>query len=716
MTYEINSQENGVPYIHCQNDLDFSHALGKIHATDRGMQMVLLRIIASGRICELLQDSEESLTIDVFMRKHSFFFESKKEVSNMSSQSLDYLQAYCDGVNEALKKRSPWEFKLASYKVEPWRPEDTLTTIKIMGYLGLAQTQQDMEKFIIKAIKEGTNIDALKALYKPHLNNLNEEIIDLIKKLKFIDSPVPDNLWMVPVIKASNNWVLSGKKTHSGQPIQCNDPHLETNRLPSIWYEAQANIGDQKFMGITMPGVPGFIMGRNQHLSFGFTYGFMDSIDYFIEDIQNDRFRDGDHYRHFNLRTEIIKRKDLPDEKILIRETHNGILESPNDQHLVDGLYLSRAWSGLKDGCAQSVDHLRDFLKCKNVKEAKEVLGKIFISCNWLLADSEGNIGYQQSGYLPKRKESGLFPLPGWDNRYAWKGIHEPQDLASDYNPESGFLVTANNDLNQPGKPLSINLPIASYRADRIKELIKAREKFGIQDMKAFQADVKSLQAQRYLDLIKPYIPETPSGRILMEWDGHYDCDSKGAYLFSQFYFTLMKNTFGTFLFSKGCWDYFSKNTNLFADFYGLFDDLLLTNTPEIDLDWLPKDFQKILVESLEETLSQHPFPRLKEWGEVNQIKMTNIFFQGKLPKWSGFDKGPYPLPGCAATIHQGSLYRDHDRETSFCPSWRFITDLGENNAYTIIPGGPSDRRFSPYYSNEVHKWLNFQYKVLIAH
>jgi hypothetical protein len=36
----------------------------------------------------------------------------------------------------------------------------------------------------------------------------------------------------------SNNWAVSGKKTESGSPILCNDPHLGLN-LPAIWYEMQ---------------------------------------------------------------------------------------------------------------------------------------------------------------------------------------------------------------------------------------------------------------------------------------------------------------------------------------------------------------------------------------------------------------------------------------------------------------------------------------------
>ena len=36
-------------------------------------------------------------------------------------------------------------------------------------------------------------------------------------------------------------------------------------------------------MGVTLPGLPSLWMGRTKHLAFGFTYGFADLVDYFIE-------------------------------------------------------------------------------------------------------------------------------------------------------------------------------------------------------------------------------------------------------------------------------------------------------------------------------------------------------------------------------------------------------------------------------------------------
>jgi penicillin amidase len=92
---------------------------------------------------------------------------------------------------------------------------------------------------------------------------------------------------------------------------------------------------------------------------------------------------------------------------------------------------------------------------------------------------------------------------------------------------------------------------------------------------------------------------------------------------------------------------------------------------------------------------------------------MRHLLLGGKLPAWLGFDHGPVPLRGNRATIHQGQIYRSGGRETSFAPSYRLVTDFGEPAAHTTLAGGPSDRRFSRWYTSGVEDWAAGRFKVL---
>ena len=66
----------------------------------------------------------------------------------------------------------------------------------------------------------------------------------------------------------SNNWAVSGKKTKSGVPILCNDPHLSLN-LPSLWFEMQLLTPGFNAYGVSFPGAPGIIIGFNDSCAFG---------------------------------------------------------------------------------------------------------------------------------------------------------------------------------------------------------------------------------------------------------------------------------------------------------------------------------------------------------------------------------------------------------------------------------------------------------------
>ncbi|MFC1852175.1 penicillin acylase family protein, partial [candidate division CSSED10-310 bacterium] len=78
------------------------------------------------------------------------------------------------------------------------------------------------------------------------------------------------------------------------------------------------------------------------------------------------------------------------------------------------------------------------------------------------------------------------------------------------------------------------------------------------------------------------------------------------------------------------------------------------------------------------------------------------------------FDAGPYHLPGGRATVYQGNLFHFWGRKTTFAPSYRIITDLGQNVIETNIPGGPSGRRFSHWYLTDVPRFFQGSYKKML--
>ena len=62
-------------------------------------------------------------------------------------------------------------------------------------------------------------------VFYPTTADLSQTAVSSYDHVPF-EKPNPSN--------GSNNWAVSGKKTKSGKPILCNDPHLGMT-LPSVW-------------------------------------------------------------------------------------------------------------------------------------------------------------------------------------------------------------------------------------------------------------------------------------------------------------------------------------------------------------------------------------------------------------------------------------------------------------------------------------------------
>ncbi len=175
--------------------------------------------------------------------------------------------------------------------------------------------------------------------------------------------------------------------------------------------------------------------------------------------------------------------------------------------------------------------------------------------------------------------------------------------------------------------------------------------------------------------------------------------------LFESFYRELLVEVFASDGMGQPVVDHLVDTTGVFIDFYQNFDRVLMAETSP----WLG--------DRSRESVLRQAFDRVdgaekRTWGEVNRVTLTNILLGGKLPRWVGFDVGPIAIPGGRATPHQGQIYESAGRQTSFAPSLRWMADMGRNEIHTSLAGGPSDRRFSKWYTSDLERWKQGEYKV----
>ncbi|MGD2272802.1 MAG: penicillin acylase family protein, partial [Desulfobacterales bacterium] len=627
------------------------------------------------------------------------------QIEKFSAEAKEVSEAFCQGVNRAMAEKIPWEYKLLGYKPDPWCLEDIVLLSRMIGYLTLAQSQGEMERLFIEFVQAGVDEGRLKELFPGILGGLD---IDLVKKIRLQERIVsPVSLWSIaaPAMMASNNWAISGSKTVSGKPMLANDPHLEVNRLPNIWYEMVLNTKDRYAMGATMPGVPALLIGRNPDLAWSATYTFMDGTDSWIEKCKDGKYlREPDQWIPFSQREEIIKRKKKEPVRVVFYENRHGVLEGDPQ---TDGYYLTTAWAPAFSGAA-SFNASVKMWEAETVTEGMDLLGRIETSWNWVLADKKGNIGYQMSGLMPKRRQgiSGFVPLPGWEEKNDWQGFEKPEDLPRCLNPECGYFVTANQNLNEYGKVDPINAEMGPYRSDRIGKQLSQENELTRERIYKLQFDVFSTQAEAFMEILAPLLPDTPPAKVLADWNMEYSADSEGAYLFDRFYKALYLEVFGKHGFGNAAVEHLAEHTAIFSDFYLHFDRILLS---ENSLWFGGRTRKELYLQAAEKALTAKP----QKWGNVQKVILKNIFFDGRLPKFLGFDRGPVTLIGSPATPHQGQIFESAGRQTSFAPSFRMVIDFSTDAVYTNMAGGPSDRRFSKWYCSDLQNWLAGKYKRL---
>jgi penicillin amidase len=705
-----------------KDDLAAAAALGYLHAKDRGVQLYLSRIVAQGRLSELLRNDAETLAIDRFLRGFDIVGAATKAYASLSEDAKKMLTAYAAGVNQYRNSRPrPWEFLLVGYVPAEWKPMDSVLLVALMPYPGLAELQVEAEKTIIQAIKKGTAAAQLfQRAFQPHMDDLDEELSELVRKLKIERPFIPaDMSKLIPTLSASNNFVIHANRSSSESALMGFDPHMPVDRTPGMWYEVVIHLqnGDYR-MGMTLPGLPGLIMGRTKQLSFSFTYGCMDVADYFIEDCKGSKCRVGDQWVETTVRTEVIRRKGEEDLKVTYLNTVNGVIERADATAPADlpaGLYLAR---GISTNMA--IPGAFAFLRlaeAKSVQEGMAILQErnLPLSANFLLADSNGNIGYVQTGPLPVRRGSGLLPHRGWDVASQWKGLHPPTALNSAYNPPEGYLYTVNNDMNskKPGAPLSINLHIGTYRSERLKQMLN-KKFYDLEDLQNMQCDTVSNQLQLYAGVLRSHFSAQFTGMMLFPSDPTYAPYSPLGPRFDEIirrihhelFVPVLGEEFWTKMAMEDMSEVFSQYFDRLVIDWDAWNDELLWKGRTQDA------FIGSVIGGLEQEWSKSP---AVAQAQRRTYRAWNIFFQGALPSFLGFDP-KFTLPGSAATLNMGRIVRVGGKGRSVkAASYRMVTDMGTDSSFTILPGGGSGDRFTLWYNLDRSWCEDCKYKNLNA-
>lgn len=327
------------------------------------------------------------------------------------------------------------------------------------------------------------------------------------------------------VRSGSNAAVVAGSKSASGSGLLAGDPHLGL-MLPNFWVILGCKSPTYQMVGLTMPGVPVMLVGRNDSIAWGGTNMLALSSTFY--DISSP------DYDQPIARQERIKVRWWPDRTVTVRDSPLGPIVS--DAPLVSEHNLPRV--ALKWRGHQPSDEITAFLRVNRARNWEEFIGAFssygVSGQNMLYADRQGNIGQVAAvSYSPAAGRANLnfFADPSIE-RYQWSESLSSSDLPSVFNPEQRFLVSANNIPVKSDPPLSM-FGNSNDRYQALAEALQARDRVSVEDLKIMQRSVYSHTSHRLAGRLIELADQAGAGhqtiRALKNWDGNYERDSKGA-------------------------------------------------------------------------------------------------------------------------------------------------------------------------------------------
>lgn len=771
---EVVRDSYGVPQIYADEPQDLFAAQGFIHAQERFFEMDLRRHVTAGRLSELFGPSQ--VTTDAFIRTMGWRRVAEAELDLLSASTRRYLDAYASGVNAYLREQDPSAISLEyavlgvqglSYRPEDWTAVDSLAWLKAMAWDLGANRGQEIDQALTAAVVGDERAEQLWPDYPMHdfapivtegavqggafdprgkpasggSGGLSDDqLAQAVPALQTVEEALrgmPELLAArgVESEAGSNSWVIDGSRTATGKPILGNDPHLATS-IPSIFAQVglHCRVVSEKcpfdVSGFSFAGMPGVIIGKNSKISWGLTTSYVDVQDLYLEELRGNTVREEDLFVPVDVRTEKIgvRGEDQP-RTLIIRTTRHGPLLSDVDNDLQDvsversaadgkSYGIALGWAALEP--ARSMDAVFDLNTAANFdqfRKAASLLGAP--SQNLVYADVEGNIGYQLAGQVPLRgKGDGRSLSPGWDPSYDWTGMLPPERLPYSLNPDSGYIVAANQPIIGDGYPYRLGSDYSyGWRseeiADRLRDAtgvtVDQAEQLFYDDTNRFAADLVPLLLK-----VKVEDPWVADGQTsLVGWDYGTAADSAPAAYFNVVLTKIMALTFRDELpdrlwpASGDRW-YAALSRLLEAPDDRWWDDL---TTPEIERR------DDILLAAMTQARKEITALVARDrdqwqWGKLHRVTLRHgaLGTSGIPPLEAMFNRGDYPAHGGPGVVNAMSYDLSEPYQVRNAPTMRMLIDLADlDRSRWVNQSGTSGHAYHANYDDQTELWATNQ-------
>ncbi|MFZ4770970.1 MAG: penicillin acylase family protein [Ferruginibacter sp.] len=723
---EVYLDERLIPHIFAEVENDAYFIQGYLHAKFRLWQMDLQTLSAAGRASEVVGDI--ALNHDREFRRLGMVYAAENSLKVMEADPTTkaICDAYTAGVNAYINSLSesslPIEYKLIGYKPGLWSNMRSALFLKYMSY-DLSSRDADFEMTNARSFFKPEDFNKL---FPPIQDSLDPIIpAGTIFAPPSVALKIPataDSLYFKNAVTAeesskpdrdngSNNWAVSGSKTASGAPILCNDPHLGLN-LPSLWFEMQLSTPTFNAYGASFPGAPNVIIGFSDSAAFGFTNGGRDVRDYYEIQFKDDSRQEywfNNEWKKTTFRYEQIKIAGKPTFIDTVAYTIFGPV-------MYDKSFAGKRTTNNKNYAVRwkAHDPSNELLIFNGLNHAKNyadyqatVVNLHTPGQNCIFATKSGDIAIRTQGEWPaKWVGQGDYIMPGTDSSYMWQGMIPDNETPYQYNPERGFVSSANQRPVDSAYPYYLGREYPSPRGFLVNRKLAAMQQITPKDMMDMQTDNYNVFAEMAVPVFTKNINQSALNvtekkyfDLLQNWNFRNDPDSKGTTVF-----VLTWNKFKPVVFDD---EYANapkpverplESTLLegvLKDSAFKFLDNITTPQTETLADITTLAFKNAVVDLVKAAADGK-----LEWAKY---KATRVNHLAKIPAFSRLD---LPVGGGANIIN--ATKEEHG------PSWRMVVSLtAKTEAYGIYPGGQSGNPGSKFYDNFISDWALGKYYSL---
>lgn len=649
-----------VPFIEARNQRDASYAIGVVHAHLRLSQMELFRRVSQARLAEMggpfateIEEAIRALDLDRAVPGIE---------ANLPDETRVFIEAYVEGINayRARLGQRPADARTLGIDYD-----ETWTVRDVLSFGRLASVDVNWGRwFVLARLRDEKGYEEFEG-----------RLWDFADRgIPSFGAEMPHDLSMLTDIgrTGSNALVVSGDRSSSGGALMATDPHLGLPQ-PNIWLALGWRTPERSVVGLTIPCLPFVVVGRNESIAWSGTN--MQSSSSILYELP-------EGWEPTGTRTEPIDVRWWFDAEAEIRESRYGPVIT--DAELIGDVFdgeLAFRWRGHEASEESSAFHRLTAI------DSWEAFRESFSTYavggqNMLYADASGNIGQIMAVELvpSAARASREVPVDPRDERYVW-GTGVPSDeLPSAYNPEAGFLVSANNVPTRMEDAL-VPQGNANDRVARMRDLLSEEKAYTLDDLAEIQLDTYSEASHRACRRIAELAAmEEVLGRDVMRlisamghWDGRYERDSVGAVAYQlaldEIIDVLYEDRYGQRILGT------MRRAPYVHDF--VYEDLVGDGAFAIAQEAVARAARKFDPETA--------------WGDVHRLRLAHPIGNVPVLGWP-YVFGEHPQAGSTTTLYKSAHpVGGKQHNTSFGANARVLFDMGTVDSNRLVLLGGQD-------------------------